>query len=79
MLEDVQYLGTFSSGVVKPRFKTADVTSKESTTDLPFIPSLVKRGENSQPTQCVPLVQAGCVPLVQANGTQGVMVFGKGH
>jgi hypothetical protein len=29
MLEDLEYLGTFSSGVVKPGFLTADLTPKE--------------------------------------------------
>jgi hypothetical protein len=46
MLEDLQYLSTFSSGVVKPGFMTADVTHKERRTELPLIPSLVRRGKN---------------------------------
>jgi hypothetical protein len=43
MIEDLEYLGAFSPGEVKPGFMTADVTHKERTTDLPFISSLVRR------------------------------------
>jgi hypothetical protein len=38
MLEDLEYLGTFSSGVVKPGFLTADLTHKEKKTTSPSSP-----------------------------------------
>jgi hypothetical protein len=51
MIEDLEYLGAFSPGEVKPGFMTADVTHKERTTDLLFISSLVRREKKEQPTQ----------------------------
>jgi hypothetical protein len=42
MLEDLEYLGTFSSGVVKPGLLTADLTHKEKK-QLPLHP-LLKKG-----------------------------------
>jgi hypothetical protein len=42
MLEDLEYLGTFSSGVVKPGFLTAGVTHKERKNRLPLHPLLMK-------------------------------------
>jgi hypothetical protein len=70
----------FSSGVVNPGFMNADATHKERKTDLPLIPSLGEGGErHNSPRNLSPVFKGDAFPLVQANGTQGVMVFDKGH
>jgi hypothetical protein len=69
----------FSSGVVNPEFMNADVMHKERKTELPFIPSLVRRERNNSPRNLSPLSKGDAFHLIQANGTQGVMVFDKGY
>jgi hypothetical protein len=59
MLEDHEYLGIFSSGVVKPGFMTADVTQEWSS--LAFV-------EHHDPLHSVCLHQTERVPLEQGGG-----------
>jgi hypothetical protein len=66
MLEDLEYLGTFSSGVVKPGFMTADVTQEWSS--LAFV-------EHHDPLHSVCLHQTERVPLEQGDTLHGLLVF----
>jgi hypothetical protein len=53
MLEDLEYVGTFSSGVVQPGLMTADVTTQVEKNRPPLDPLLGKeRNERTAHTIC---------------------------
>jgi hypothetical protein len=77
MLEDLECLGAFSPGEVKPGFMTADVTHEGEKNRPPLHPLLGKEGKEI--TAHAILFKGDAFRLVQANGTEGIMVFHKGH
>jgi hypothetical protein len=76
MIEDLEYLGAFSPGEVKPGFMTADVTHREK--NRPPLHLLLGK-EGKEITAHAILFKGDMFRLVQANGTEGIMVFHKGH